>query len=121
MKLIEVVSIPVTDQATAKEFYLKIGFEVIIEAPMGDGNTWVQLGIPGQATSIALVNWFGKMPAGSLQGLVLATDNIEKDVAGFKAKGIAVQDIDVTPWGLFASFFDPDGNGLILRGEVKSS
>jgi len=58
MKGIEVISIPVTDQQTAKAFYEKIGFQLIIEAPMGDGNTWVQLGIPGQATSISLVNWF---------------------------------------------------------------
>ena len=120
MKAIEVISVPVTDQQTAKEFYQKIGFQVIVEAPMGDGNTWVQLGLPGQATSISLVNWFNKMPAGMLQGMVLGTDNIEEEVADLKAKGIDVNDIDVTPWGLFASFNDPDGNGLILRGEVKS-
>jgi catechol 2,3-dioxygenase-like lactoylglutathione lyase family enzyme len=115
MKFIEVVSIPVSNQEVAKEFYLKIGFQVIVEAPMGDGNTWVQLGIPGQTTSISLVTWFTKGPAGTLQGMVLKTDDIQADVAELKAKGIDVQPIDDTPWGKFASFYDPDGNGLILR------
>jgi len=119
MKTIEVISVPVTDQQAAKEFYEKIGFQLIIEAPMGDGNTWIQLGLPDQITSISLVNWFGKAPAGSLQGLVLASDDIEKEVAEFKAKGIDVKPIDDTPWGRFAAFSDPDGNGMILRGEAK--
>ncbi len=118
MKTIEVISIPVTNQETAKEFYQKIGFQIMIEAPMGDGNTWVQLGLPGQTTSISLVNWFAKMSAGSMDGLVLSSDDIEKEVAELKAKGVAVKDIDNTPWGRFASFNDPDGNGLILRGEA---
>jgi predicted enzyme related to lactoylglutathione lyase len=119
MKAIEVISVPVTDQQAAKEFYEKIGFQIIVEAPMGDGNTWIQLGLPDQTTSISLVNWFSKSPAGTMQGLVLASDDIEAEVAEIKAKGIDVQPIDNTPWGRFASFNDPDGNGLILRGEAK--
>jgi predicted enzyme related to lactoylglutathione lyase len=120
MKTIEVISISVTDQQAAKEFYEKIGFQLIVEAPMGDGNTWIQLGLPGQTTSISLVNWFPKMPAGAMDGLVLSTDDIEKEVAEFKAKGIDVKPIDDTPWGRFAGFTDTDGNGLMLRGEVKA-
>jgi predicted lactoylglutathione lyase len=33
MKAIEIIMIPVTDQQKSKDFYLKLGFEVIIEAP----------------------------------------------------------------------------------------
>src|SRR5476651_2325905 len=109
MKAIEVISIPVTDQQRAKEFYEKIGFRLIIEAPMGDGSTWVQLGINGQTTSISLVNWFTNNPAGSLQGLVLLSEDIEAEVADLKSKGVDVKPIDDTPWGRFASFSDPDG------------
>jgi catechol 2,3-dioxygenase-like lactoylglutathione lyase family enzyme len=115
MKLIEVISVPVSDQAVSKEFYLKIGFEIIVEAPMGDGNTWTQLGLPGQATSITLVNWFPNMTPGSLHGLVVKTDDIETEAAELKAKGVKINDIDPTPWGKFATFYDPDGNSLILR------
>ena len=115
MKFIEVISIPVSDQAASKEFYLKIGFEIIIEAPMGNGTTWVQLGIPGQTTSITLVNWFPQMTPGSMQGLVLHTEDVEKEHASLKAMGVNIKDIDPTPWGKFATFYDPDGNSLVLR------
>ncbi len=115
MKFIEVVSIPVSDQQVAKEFYLKIGFESIIEAPMGNGDTWVQLGLPGQTTSISLVTWFKQIAPGSSQGLVLHTDDIKKEVDDLRAKGLTVKDIDDTPWGKFAEFSDPDGNSMVLR------
>jgi len=118
MELIEVISVPVSNQEASKQFYLNIGFQLIIEAPMGDGNNWIQLGLPGQATSISLVTWIRKMPPGTMQGLVLKTADIEKEVAGLKQKGIEVKDIDNTPWGRFADFYDPDGNGMILREEV---
>lgn len=114
MTSIEVISVPVTDQQVAKEFYLKIGFEVITEADMGNGSSWVQLGLPGQATSITLVNWFKQMPPGSMQGLVLKSEDIEKEVADLKAIGIDIKPIEETPYGKFASFTDPDGNGLTL-------
>ena len=117
MKSIEVISIPVSNQEVSKEFYLKIGFELINETPMGNGSTWLQLGLAAQTTSITLVDWFEKMPAGSLHGLVLHSEDIEKETAELKAKGVEVKDIDNTPWGKFATFFDPDGNSLILRQE----
>ena len=116
MTTLEVVSIPVFDQQVSKEFYLKIGFELITEADMGTGK-WVQLGLPGQVTSITLVNWFKQMPPGSMQGMVIKTEDIEKEVEELKAKGVEVQPIDPTPWGKFATFYDPDGNGLTLRQE----
>jgi len=117
MQVIEVVSIPVSDQQAAKEFYLKIGFEMVVEADMGNGATWVQLGLPGQVTTITLVNWFPQMTPGSMQGLVVKSIDIEKEVGELKAKGIDVKPIDNTPWGRFASFSDPDGNGITLRQE----
>jgi catechol 2,3-dioxygenase-like lactoylglutathione lyase family enzyme len=119
MNAIEVISVPVTDQQKSKEFYLNIGFKLIVEAEMGDGNKWVQLGLEGQFTSISLVNWFKNMVPGCMQGLVVKTEDIEKEVAELKAKDIEVKNIDNTPWGKFASFYDPDGNGLTLREELK--
>jgi len=119
MKAIEVISVPVTDQQAAKEFYLKIGFQLIVEAPMGNNQTWVQVGLPDQTTSLTLVNWFPKMQPGSMQGLVVLTNDIEKEVEELRAKGVEVGNIDDTPWGRFAWFNDPDGNSLTLRGENK--
>ncbi|ASU35584.1 VOC family protein [Mucilaginibacter xinganensis] len=110
MKAIEIISIPVTDQARAKAFYKKLGFEVIVEAPFGNGQQWVQMGFPGQDTSITLVNWFPEMPAGCVQGFIIKTENIEDDVKELTEKGISVGKIDSTPWGRFLPVKDPDGN-----------
>jgi predicted lactoylglutathione lyase len=41
MKTIEVITLAVKDQQKAKEHYLQLGFEVIAEAPMGNGETWL--------------------------------------------------------------------------------
>lgn len=117
MKKITLISIPVTDQQRAKEFYKKLGFEIIVEAPMGNDQTWIQMGIPGNEASITLVTWFPKMPAGSMQGLIIRTDDIKRDLADLEAKGIRAGKIDETPWGKFAAVTDPDGNGLNLHQE----
>jgi catechol 2,3-dioxygenase-like lactoylglutathione lyase family enzyme len=53
MKSIEVITIPVADQQKAKEYYLKLGFQLIVEAPMGNGETWLQVGLPGQVTKLS--------------------------------------------------------------------
>jgi predicted enzyme related to lactoylglutathione lyase len=114
MKRIEIVSIPVTDQQAAKEFYLKMGFTLLVEAAFSN-QTWIQLGLPDSDASITLVNWFDKMPAGSVQGLVIETEDIDAEVKSLKEKAINVGDIDRTPWGRFATVTDPDGNTLSLH------
>ena len=57
MKTIEIITIPVADQQKAKEFYMKLGFRVMVEAPAEHGQTWVQMGLPNQATSISLLKF----------------------------------------------------------------
>jgi catechol 2,3-dioxygenase-like lactoylglutathione lyase family enzyme len=90
MEFLEVVSIPVSDQQKAKEFYLNIGFELITEADMGNGANWVQLGFPGQTTSITLVTWIANLQPGASQGLVIHTSDIEKDFEELKNKGVKI-------------------------------
>lgn len=115
MKKIEVISIPVSDQDKSKEFYLQLGFTVVIEAPLGNNQKWVQMAYKGDGASITLVNWFPQMPPGCVQGLVIKTEDVEKDKAEFISKGLAVGDIDNTPWGRFLPVKDPDGNTLSFR------
>lgn len=115
MKAISIISIPVTDQQAAKEFYLKLGFKLLVEAPF-DTNKWIQLALPGQeVVSITLVTWFPNMQPGCLNGFVIDTDDLEKDIEELAAKGITVGKIDQTPWGKFAAVIDPDGNRLSLH------
>jgi catechol 2,3-dioxygenase-like lactoylglutathione lyase family enzyme len=106
MKAIEIITIPVADQQKAKEFYIKLGFKVIVEAPMEHGETWLQLGLPDHSTTIALL----KFP-----GIICETDDIEKEINDLKTKGIEAGKIDVTPWGKFSWLKDPDGNGICLH------
>jgi catechol 2,3-dioxygenase-like lactoylglutathione lyase family enzyme len=106
MKAIEIIMIPVSDQQKAKEFYMKLGFQLIVEAPMEHGQTWIQLGLPNQGTTISLA---------SFQGIIFETDDIEKKIQELKTKGINVEKIDDTPWGRFAWLKDLDGNGLCLH------
>ncbi len=116
MKSISIISIPVTDQEAAKQFYLKLGFKLLVEAPFEKGQKWVQLALPGQeAVSITLVTWFPNMPAGSVNGFVIKTDDLNKEIDELTAKGITVGKIDETPWGKFAAVTDPDGNRLSLH------
>jgi len=106
MKSVEIIMIPVKDRQKAKEFYLKLGFEIIVEAPDAHGETWIQMGIPGRETTISLA---------SFQGIICETDNIEKEIKKLKEKGIDVGKIDNTPWGRFAWLKDLDGNSLCLH------
>jgi predicted enzyme related to lactoylglutathione lyase len=106
MKNVEIIMVPVTDQQKAKEFYMRLGLQVMVEAPAEHGQTWIQLGFPGQSASISLATF---------QGIIFETDDIEKEVGELKSKGIELGKIDNTPWGKFAWLKDPDGNALCLH------
>jgi catechol 2,3-dioxygenase-like lactoylglutathione lyase family enzyme len=114
---ISVVSVPVSDQQRAKSFYTEtLGFELLADSPFGEGQRWIQVGPKGTATSITLVTWFETMPAGSTKGIVLECDDLDGTYRELAARGVQfdgpVQD---APWGRFATFDDPDGNGWVLQ------
>ncbi|TSD67412.1 glyoxalase [Inquilinus sp. KBS0705] len=117
MKTIEILSVPVTDQQRAKDFYLKFGFTLMVENPFQGDSLWIQLGLPGGGTSITLVNWFPGLKAGTLTGNVIKCDDLDADIERIKAKGIEVGPADKTPWGRFATVKDPDGNAWSLHGK----
>jgi catechol 2,3-dioxygenase-like lactoylglutathione lyase family enzyme len=115
---IRVASVPVSDQDRSLDFYVGVlGFELLSDSPMGPMR-WVQVAPPGSESFLTLVTWFPTMPAGSLKGLVLETDRLDEDVEAIRAKGIAVEGVQEAPWGRFATFDDPDGNGIVLRDGV---
>lgn len=69
----------------------------------------------GSTTSLSLVTWFEAMPPGSLQGLVVATDDISKTHEELVARGVTFDfSPRELPGGIQAVFRDPDGNGLVL-------
>jgi len=112
----EIVSVPVADQERAKVFYRDVlGFDLLRDEPMGPSGRWIQLAPPGCATTIALVSWFDSMRPGGLHGVMLNSSDIDRDHHDLSAKGLQLTQIEQQPWGRFAMFKDPDGNGWILR------
>jgi catechol 2,3-dioxygenase-like lactoylglutathione lyase family enzyme len=78
---IQLVSLPVTDQDRARDFYVDIlGFELVSDTQMGPGMRWVQLRPPGATTSVTLVTWFATMAPGSTKGTVLETDDLDGEL-----------------------------------------
>jgi catechol 2,3-dioxygenase-like lactoylglutathione lyase family enzyme len=112
-----VVSVPVSDQDRAREFYTEVlGFTVESDTPMGPDMRWVMLNAPDGGAAITLVTWFDTMPAGSLRGLVLDVEDVDATHARLTALGYEFPDgVQRMPWGRFVTLDDPDGNGLVLQ------
>ncbi len=116
---LEVVSVPVSDQDRAKQFYMgKLGFTLEMDSSLGDGGMrWVMLRPPGSGTRITLVTWFETMPAGALKGSVLGCDDIARTADELAARGVTFSEDEIqeAPWGRWKTFDDPDGNGWVLQ------
>jgi catechol 2,3-dioxygenase-like lactoylglutathione lyase family enzyme len=113
---VQVVSVPVSDQQRAKNFYVDIlGFELREDRLWAEGMRWVEVAPESSSTSLSLVTWFEAMPPGSLQGLVVATDDIRRTHEELVARGVLFDFLPrELPGGSQAVFRDPDGNGLVL-------
>ena len=56
------------------------------------------------------------MPAGSLTGIVLESDDLDSDIVRLAAHGVSVEgDMVEQPWGRSIAVADPDGNRIILQ------
>lgn len=106
MKSVEIIMIPVSDQQKAKQFYLNLGFELIMEAPSDHGENWIQMGLPGSNVTISLAKFYG---------IILETEDIQAKIQALKELGIIVEQIHEIPWGKFAWLKDLDGNSLCLH------
>ena len=110
------VSMPVRDQQAAKAFYMeKLGFDLVVEEEMPDmSDKWIQLKPSASDATVSLVTWMPSMAPGSLDGVVLGTDDIESSRARFLERGVEVSEITDEHWGRWATFRDVDGNGWVL-------
>jgi len=118
---VQLFSVPVSDQDRARDFYVeRLGMELVDDQPMGPGRRWVRVRPAGGETAITLVTWFDSMPAGSLKGLVLETDDVEGDARRLREQGVPIEGgLQEAPWGRYIQLRDPDGNGLILQETVQ--
>jgi predicted enzyme related to lactoylglutathione lyase len=113
---LELVAIPVSDVDRAKAFYAeKVGFAADHDHRVSDEIRFVQLTPPGSACSIALGLGITDMAPGSLRGLQVVVKDVDAARAELVGRGVEVSDVQELPWGRFAFFADPDGNGWSLQ------
>src|SRR5271170_5906189 len=113
-----IVSVPVSDQDRAKKFYTEVlGFVAGRDSPFRENARWIALKPTIDSTlTITLVTWFPSMPPGSLRGLVLLADDLDTTYEMLRTRGLSSESVIKTaPWGRYATFSDPDGNGWVLQ------
>jgi catechol 2,3-dioxygenase-like lactoylglutathione lyase family enzyme len=113
------VCVTVADTDRAVDFYVNtLGFEKVVDVPMGDAGRWVEVALPETVTTIALAPPPpGTEAGGSQTGICIDTSDVDTDHATLKAAKVDVDD-EVTRWGgpVPPMFWlrDPDGNSLIV-------
>ncbi len=113
------VAVSVADTDRAIDFYVgTLGFEKVVDVPMGDAGRWVEVAIPGRETNIALAPPPpGKQAGGADTGICLDTSDVGADHAALKAAGADVDEEIARYGGPVPPMFwlrDPDGNSLIV-------
>jgi catechol 2,3-dioxygenase-like lactoylglutathione lyase family enzyme len=122
---LEVVTIPVSDQDRAIDFYAgKVGFEVDIDHRISDELRLVQLTPPGSACSVHLGTSTVNMEPGSVDGVFLVVQDLRAAHAELLERGVDVGELLVFEAGSYREaregenldlvgcvfFSDPDGN-----------
>ena len=117
IKAIKFISIPVTNQDRALEFYTeKLGFRITTDQPMSPTQRWIELAIPGVATGVVLFTPEGhENRIGTFYPASFQCDDIDATYATLNARGVEFPTPPTKqPWGTYAMFKDPDGNQFVL-------
>lgn len=124
------VSVYVSDQQRAKDFYVnKLGFQIRTDAPLypGAATRWISV-VPKQNSETELIlyvpdeNWeHYKQVVGKSQAITLDVTNLMELVANLKAKGVRfASEPEAQPWGTFATIIDSEDNRILLVEQPKS-
>src|SRR5919204_1165192 len=118
------VCVTVADTGRALDFYVgTLGFEKVVDEPMGPGMRWVEVAIGGAETTIALAPPpQGQEAGGSQTGIILDTSDVDADHAALKAAGVDVDEEISRFGGPVPPMFwlrDPDGNSLIVVQPIE--
>ena len=113
------VCVTVADTDRALDFYVgTLGFEKVVDVPMGPDMRWVEVSVSGAETTIALAPPpEGQRAGGKETGIILDTSDVDGAHAALKEAGVDVDD-EVSRYGepVPPMFWlrDPDGNSLII-------
>lgn len=115
------VGIYVSDQDRALDFYVnKLGFEKLLDEPMGPEARWIEVAPLGAETHLVLFTPPGQEDRiGTFSNVVFSCDDIQATYEELSGRGVEFSEGPAEqPWGMWAQFKDQDGNefGLIERG-----
>jgi len=117
IKQLKFAGVPTRDQDAAIAFWTeKLGFRVVTDQPMGPGQRWIELAIPGAQTRITLFTPPGQehLVGGFFNGS-FACDDVDHTYRQMCERGVEfVQPPRQEAWGTSALFKDPDGNTFVL-------
>ena len=113
------VCVTIADTDRALDFYVgTLGFEKVVDEPMGPDMRWVEVQVAGAETTIALAPPpQGQEAGGSQTGICLDTSDVDAAHEALKAAGADVDDEVSRFGGPVPPMFwlrDPDGNSLIV-------
>ena len=117
IKQIKFVSIPVTDQNRALDFYTdKLGFTIITDQPFDEKQRWIELRVPGAETRVVLFTAEGEEKRiGGLMNISYACDDIGRTYEELKKRGVEFEGPpERQHWGGYALFKDSEGNRFVL-------
>lgn len=115
MMQLAVVSVPVSDQARSKAFYQDVvGFSIVREGDAGTPFAYILMKPPAGLAGISLVQANDLMRAGSVQGLMLQTMDVDNMIERLQPRGLELAPPKQASWGRFSTFSDPDGNGWVI-------
>ncbi len=118
---IEKVTVYVNSQDEAIKFWTeKIGFNVVLEMPMGPKYSWVEVAPPGEKlTSLVLYvkqAMLEHKPEMVVHpAIIFAAADIERFRQDLINKGVDVTELQTMPYGKMFNFKDPDGNDYMVR------
>jgi catechol 2,3-dioxygenase-like lactoylglutathione lyase family enzyme len=105
------VAVPVTDQDRTKALLERLGLETRLDTELQPGFRWIELCLPGAATTISLVRAGPDLPAGIDTGVRLATPDARAAHATITELGLEAGELlDWETAPLMFAFRDPDGN-----------
>jgi catechol 2,3-dioxygenase-like lactoylglutathione lyase family enzyme len=90
------VCVTVADTDRAIDFYCNtLGFEKVVDVPMGPDMRWVEVKPHGHETNIAIAPPpEGQTAGGAQTGICLDTSDVDADHAALKAAGVDVGDAE---------------------------
>jgi catechol 2,3-dioxygenase-like lactoylglutathione lyase family enzyme len=137
---VEAVVVPVADVERASRFYRRLGWRVDADVSAGDDYRLVHLTPPGSKASVVFGKGVTSAAPGSLDGVVLVVDDIERARTELLLRGVAVSELfhdagggpaggfiadpearaagpdpERRSYASYASFSDPDGNRWLLQ------